>query len=93
MIGVVGLLILMLGIGLRASALAHRPLSEAYVGVIRNQTAFIGAAIALAISAITHELLHYRHVWAFLGLLAGAYLFGLARQQIATAHPRTATAE
>lgn len=83
-IGEIGLLILMLGVGLRASALAHRPLSPAYANVIRNQTAFIGAAVAMAVSSITHELLHYRHVWALFGLLAGTYLFGLAREHVAT---------
>jgi O-antigen ligase len=80
-IGVVGLLVLVLGVGLRASAVSHEPLSPEYAAVIRNRSAFIGAGVALAISAITHEILHYRHVWAFFGILAGVYLFGLARKR------------
>jgi hypothetical protein len=30
----------------------------------------------MAVSAFTHEVLHYRHFWALLGILAAIYLFG-----------------
>jgi len=87
-IGVVGLLILILGVVLRASAVSHRPLSPAYAAAIRNQSAFIGAAVALGVSAVTHEILHYRHVWSLFGILAGVYLFGLAREGAPSISPR-----
>ena len=30
----------------------------------------------MAVAAFTHEVLHYRHLWALLGILAAIHLFG-----------------
>jgi O-antigen ligase len=78
--GMAGLLMIMLVVGLRATAIARARLAPNYAPLIHTPSAFIGAGVALAISSITHEILHYRHVWAFLGILGGVYLFGRARR-------------
>jgi hypothetical protein len=86
-LGVIGLLLFIVGVGIRASAVSRGRLSEPYAGIVRVPSALIGGAVALAISAITHEILHYRHVWAFFGLLAGLYLFGRVGAEEQTTAP------
>jgi hypothetical protein len=77
--GAIGLLILMVGIGVRAFSLALRPLLPAFDRIVRNPAALVGGVVTLGLTATTHEVMHYRHGWAFLGLLAGLYLFAKAR--------------
>ena len=77
-VGVVGLIAFMIAVGMRGTSVAHGKLRGPFASLIRQPAAFIGVSVALAISAVTHEILHYRHVWSLFGLLAGVYLF--ARQ-------------
>jgi O-antigen ligase len=74
-IGVIALVVFMAGIGIRASAISLRPLSPAFAHVVRMPSIAIGCGVALAVTATTHEILHYRHVFALLGIIAGLYLF------------------
>ena len=76
MVGVLGLVLLIASIGLMAYSVVLRPVSPAFARQLKNPSAIIGGVVAMALFAITHEVLHYRYVWAFLGLLAGLYLFG-----------------
>jgi O-antigen ligase len=75
-IGVVGLIILIGAIGVRAWAVAMRPLLPRYAEIVTSPIMLIGCLLTMAATATTHEILHYRHVWALLGILAGLYLFG-----------------
>ena len=76
LVGVLGLILLIASIGVMTYSVVFRPLSPAFVGVLRNPSAVIGGVVAMALFAITHEVLHYRFGWTFLGILAGLYLFG-----------------
>jgi hypothetical protein len=75
-IGVIGLFLLLAGIFVRAFSMAIRPLAAPWARVLRNPAAMVGSVVALVVTSTTHELLHYRHVWALLGILAAVYLFG-----------------
>ncbi len=75
-IGAVGLLLLMAAVGVRAFSVARRPPPKLFARMLNNPSAIIGIVVAMAVFATTHEILHYRHVWAFLGILGGIYLFG-----------------
>jgi hypothetical protein len=77
-IGVIGLLILLVGIGVRAFTVAMRPLRREFADVIAVQAATVGIVVAMLVTSTTHEILHYRHVWALLGILAALYLHGRA---------------
>jgi hypothetical protein len=74
-IGVVGLLVLLAGIWVRAFSVSFRPLKAPWARTLSNPAALIGAGVALVVTSTTHELLHYRHVWALLGVLAALHLF------------------
>ena len=39
-----------------------------------NVGALSGALVAFAVAGITHEVLHYRHLWTLLAILAAQYL-------------------
>jgi O-antigen ligase len=85
LLGIVGLLLFMLAVGIRAVSIARTRLAPAYASLIHTPSAFIGAGVALSISSVTHEILHYRHVWAFLGILGGLYLYGRDRNRMSSA--------
>lgn len=74
--GVLGLLVLIGSIAVMAYSVVFRPLVPGFARQLRHPPALIGALVALAVYAITHETLHYRYVWALFGILAGLYLFG-----------------
>jgi O-Antigen ligase len=75
-IGVLGLVLLIASIGVMGFFVVGRPLSSAFARRLTNPSAIVGGVVAMAVFSTTHEILHYRHVWAFLGILAGLYLFG-----------------
>ena len=77
--GAIGLILFMGAVGMRAFSVARRPLKPQFARVLSSPAAIFGAVIAMAFFAITHEILHYRHAWAFFGLLAALHLHGRAR--------------
>jgi O-antigen ligase len=75
-LGAIGLVLLIGSLAVMAYSVVFRPLSPAFARTLRYPSASIGALVALALFAVTHETLHYRYEWAFFGILAGLYLFG-----------------
>jgi len=75
-VGVLGLVLLIASVNVMAYSVVLRPLWPAFARHLKNPSAIIGGVVAMAIFAITHEVLHFRYVWGFLGILAGLYLFG-----------------
>jgi cell division protein FtsW (lipid II flippase) len=74
-LGGIGLILLIGAVGIRAVRLAHG-LNDRYRRVVRSVYPLIGALVALSVMSLTHEVLHYRHLWALLGIVAGLYLWG-----------------
>ena len=75
-VGALGLVLLIASIGVMAYSVVLRPLSPTFARELKNPSAIVGGAVAMALFAITHEVLHFRFLWAFFGILAGLYLFG-----------------
>jgi O-antigen ligase len=75
-LGVVGLLLLVGTIVVRVIAADSRRLTKAFARVCPGTAPLVAVLVLLAISAVTHEVLHYRHLWALLGILAALHLFG-----------------
>ena len=78
-IGVIGLLILVAGIGMRAFAVSLRRLKPPFARMLTRPAALAGLVVVMGFTAITHEVLHYRHAWALFGLLAALHFHGLLR--------------
>ncbi len=77
--GVIGLIVLVGAIGMRAFAVSLRKLRPAFAAMLSTQGAMAGLVVVMGFTAVTHEILHYRHAWALFGLLAAIHVHGIAR--------------
>jgi O-antigen ligase len=78
-LGIVGLLALFGAVGIRMMGLASPGPTKRYSEAIPNVGAICGALVAFAITGITHEVLHYRHLWTMMAMLAALHLYGRPR--------------
>jgi O-antigen ligase len=58
----------------RSVRITRRPLPPHLAKVVPVPAALVGAAAAFALTALTHEVLHYRWLWALFGVLAALHL-------------------
>ena len=70
LIGAVGLLVLGAGIALRCGVLVFRRLPGAYAELVPRAWALAVVAPVMATAASFYEVLHFRHLWTWLGLVA-----------------------
>lgn len=75
-IGALGLLLLGLSLVRRASRVLAGPLRPGYVEHVPSPQMLLGALAAVFVAASFYEVLHFRHVWALFGLIAGFELWG-----------------
>lgn len=75
-LGVISLLALIGAVAVRTISI-HR-LTPDWAAVIPNPAALSAAAAGFTITAITHEVLHYRNLWTLLAIIAALYLYGRA---------------
>jgi O-antigen ligase len=71
LLGGIGLIILIAAIGTRLTRVALRPLPPAVAAMVPRPEYLLGLGFALLASGFFYEVLHFRHLWAFLGLVAG----------------------
>ena len=76
--GAIGLLLLVGAIWIRTRTSARRDLSQGFRRVLPLPEALAGAVAAVAVSALFHEVLHFRQVWALLAVIAAIDLWGRA---------------
>jgi O-antigen ligase len=75
-LGIVALLGLIGAVAVRT--MSAQRLSPKWASVVPNPAALTAAMMGFAVTALTHEILHYRHLWALLAALAALHLFGRA---------------
>jgi O-antigen ligase len=73
-LGVVGLILFAGAVGTRCARLIRADLPPAYAAVVPRAWILVAAAPAFAISAMFYEVLHFRHLWTWLGLVAALEL-------------------
>ena len=73
-LGMVALMSLMGAIGVRL--VSAQKLSPEWASVVPNPAALAAAAVGFAVSAVTHEVLHYRNLWTLLAIIAALHLYG-----------------
>lgn len=71
LLGGLGLMLLIWGIGTRLARVSQWPRDPAIVALVPRPEFLVGLGCAFAISAVFYEVLHFRHLWAFLGIVAG----------------------
>lgn len=77
--GELALFVLMGAVAARCFSITGRRLSPLLAAAVPVPAALAGACLAFAITAFTHEVLHYRWLWTLLGLVAAAHQ--LVRQE------------
>jgi O-antigen ligase len=85
-LGIVALLALMGAVAVRT--ISAQRLSAPWASVIPNPAALAAAAVGFSLTAVTHEILHYRHLWALLAVIAALHLFGRTVGPSAPVHGR-----
>jgi O-antigen ligase len=75
-LGLIGLLALMGAVAFRIIGVQRQALADGFARVVPGTTALAAVGVTLAITSVTHEILHYRHVWTLLGIIGALYASG-----------------
>jgi len=75
-IGFLGLLLLIGSVGARTWSIVSAPLDAGYAAVIPKPAALLGAVAGMAVAAGIYEVLHFRHLWTLLAVIAATQLWG-----------------
>jgi O-antigen ligase len=70
-IGGLGLVVLLVVVAFRLGRVALWPQDEEVRRLVPRPEVLLGLGCALVVAGLFYEVLHFRHVWAFLGLVAG----------------------
>lgn len=69
--GGLGLVMLIWGVGVRLGRLSQWPSDPEVRALVPRPEYLVGLGCAFAAAGVFYEVLHFRHLWAFLGLVAG----------------------
>jgi O-antigen ligase len=75
-LGGLALICLLVIIAARCRRIAARPLRHEYAAIFPRPELLAAAVVAMLISATLYQVLHFRHVWALLGVVAAVDLWG-----------------
>jgi O-antigen ligase len=75
-LGGVALIVLICAIILRAGQALGGRLRPDFAAVVPRREALVGALLGLAAAAAYYQVLHFRHVWALLAVIAALQLWG-----------------
>jgi O-antigen ligase len=73
-LGLLAVLVLGGAVIARIARITRRPLRGRMAEAVPVPAALAGACAAFALTAVTHEVLHYRWFWALLGIIAAVHL-------------------
>ena len=74
--GGIALIVLIWAIAWRAGTAARGQLKADFAAVVPRRDALIGALLGLAVAAAYYQVLHFRHAWALLALIAAVQIWG-----------------
>ncbi|MGH7762633.1 MAG: hypothetical protein ACREOY_14650, partial [Candidatus Dormibacteraceae bacterium] len=76
LLGAFGLLVLIGSVGVRTWAVVRKPLRAEFAELFPRTSPLFGAVVGLAVSASYYQILHFRHVWTLLAVVAALYIWG-----------------
>jgi len=80
--GGVGIVLLLGAVWVRGSVSARRQLRLPFADALRSPVPLVSALVAIAISGMFHEILHFRQVWTLLGIVAALHLWAVDRSPL-----------
>jgi hypothetical protein len=75
-LGLLGFLVLLASVGIRAATLTRGRLSPGFAAVVPRPHAIVGAVAGSAVAMAVYELLHLRHIWALAAFVAALSIWG-----------------
>jgi hypothetical protein len=78
-IGAFGLLVLIGAVGVRTWVVVTRPLAPEFAALFPRTSPLVGAVVGLAVSASYYQILHFRHVWTLLAIIAALFVWARRR--------------
>src|SRR5579859_2315499 len=81
LLGAVALVALLVMVLARCRRIASRPLRPEFAEIIPRPELLGAAVLAVLLSAMFYQVLHFRHVWALFGLVAALDLWGRADRE------------
>lgn len=75
-LGAFALICLLVIVAARCRRIVARPLRSEYAAIFPRPELLAAAVIGMAISATLYQVLHFRHLWALLGVVAAVELWG-----------------
>jgi O-antigen ligase len=79
LLGGVALICLLVIVAARCRRIAARPLRPDYAAIFPRPELLAAAVIGMFISATLYQVLHFRHLWALLGVVAAVDIWGRHR--------------
>ena len=79
-LGELALFVLIGAVWIRAAGITKRRLPPKVAAAVPVPAALVGACVAFAITALTHEILHYRWLWTLLAVVAAVYSLAQAEE-------------
>lgn len=74
-LGTVGLVLLIASIAVRARSVVKGQLAPAFALVVPRPEFLVGAVLGIGVTALFYQVLHFRHVWALLAIIAAVALW------------------
>jgi hypothetical protein len=56
-----------------------RPLAPEFAALFPRTSPLVGAVVGLAVSASYYQILHFRHVWTLLAIIAALFVWARRR--------------
>ncbi len=75
-LGGAAVVLLVWTIGVRTTRIVARPLRDDFAAVVPRPELLAAAVVSLLLSGIFYQVLHFRHLWALLGVIAALDLWG-----------------
>lgn len=75
-LGGIGLAVLIAALLMRSTAVVLRPLAAGFGRSVPRPGPLVGAVLGVLLAGLFYEVLHFRHVWALFGIVAGVHLWG-----------------
>lgn len=76
LLGAVGLVLLVATVAVRVTRVAFGGLQPGYASLVPRPELLICALVVMAVAGLFYEVLHFRHLWAVLGVVAALDLWG-----------------